>query len=576
LPTHPTVPLGTCSALALLCSFPLLAASAAGTAPQLGSGNTVTADPPVSRPPGVPCVVQLFSGFTFANYSPKPFAYAPPTGCAGPWAKVVFNGDFAVTAGRQYDRTAHVWIGGTNVYFGTTAEPSRIPPIPRSWHVERDLTDYSALLRAPQPGLVVLGNLVDNRYTGVLSGTAWLEFYPPTAAGERDDGGLAGGPGQDDGRAPRVPDLVLPLSAGPNGDTVSLGTTAAALTRTFSLPRNVERAYLDVIAQSQYIDEFWYTCVPDDLAVALQSCGATAFRETQIAIDGQPAGVAPIFPWIYTGGIDPYLWRPIPSVQALNFVPYRVDLTPFAALLSDGKPHAVSLNVFNANNYFSVTATLLVYLDAGSAQVTGALTRNTLAAGPSPQIAKAITASPDLSYVKGTVGTTAQRTFTVDGYVLTSHGKVRTEIVQRIDFSNQQFFDITPAVYVQNIVQATDISSTTTTHGSGPMRVSKTQLSWPLTIDYSQDASSFTTNLRAASLSTDALLRGADLVWSRTVSNSVAPTDTYVFGAPPRGQASSQRYFSKDSAGHCYSRAIAAAGGVLTSLVDGQGCPATE
>jgi hypothetical protein len=33
--------------------------------------------------------------------------------------------------------------------------------------------------------------------------------------------------------------------------------------------------------------------VPDALTGPLQSCGATAFRETQIAIDGQPAGVAP-------------------------------------------------------------------------------------------------------------------------------------------------------------------------------------------------------------------------------------------------------------------------------------------
>jgi hypothetical protein len=574
LPTFPTAPRRTCSALALLCSFPLLAASAAGAPPTLGSGNTVTADPTVSRPPGVPCVVQLFTGFTFANFSPKPFAYAPPAACAGPWAKVVFNGDFAVTAGRQYDRTANVWIGGTNIYFGTTAEPSRIPPTPRSWHVERDVTDYSALFRVPQAGQVRLDNLFNGTYNGLLSGTAWLEFYPPTADGERDDVGRAGGPGDNDGRAPRVPDLVLPLSAGPNGDTVSLGTTAASLTRTFGLPRNVERAYLDVIAQSQWEDEFWYSCVPDDMVLALQSCGATAFRETQIAIDGQPAGVAPIFPWIYTGGIDPYLWRPIPSVQALNFEPYRVDLTPFAAILSDGKPHAVSLNVFNANNYFSVTATLLVYLDAGAAQVTGALTLNTLAAGPSPQIAKAITASPDLSYVKGTVGTTSQRTFTVAGYVLTSHGKVRTEIEQRIAFSNQQFFDITPAVYVQNIVQATDISSTTTTHGSGAKRVSKTQLSWPLTIDLSADVSTQTTNLRAGLLSTETLLRGDDVVWSKIVSNSVAPTDTYVVREPPRGQVSSQRYFSKDSAGNCYSRAITAAGGVLTSLIDGQGCPA--
>jgi len=66
----------------------------------------------------------------------------------------------------------------------------------------------------------------------------------------------------------------------------------------------VERVYLDIIAQSQSNDEFWYFCVPNDETSNLESCGNTAFRETEVVIDGQPAGVAPVYPWIYTGGID--------------------------------------------------------------------------------------------------------------------------------------------------------------------------------------------------------------------------------------------------------------------------------
>ena len=54
------------------------------------------------------------------------------------------------------------------------------------------------------------------------------------------------------------------------------------------------------------------------------------FREAEVSIDGTPAGVAPVYPWIFTGGIDPFLWQPIPGVHTLNFEPYRVDLTPFA------------------------------------------------------------------------------------------------------------------------------------------------------------------------------------------------------------------------------------------------------
>src|SRR5262249_4092601 len=90
----------------------------------IGSANTATADPPVPRPNTTPCVVTLFNNFAFADFSPKPFSFNPPAGCPGPWAKVVLNADFSIQAGRQFDRTAEIWIGGVNVYFGTTSEPS--------------------------------------------------------------------------------------------------------------------------------------------------------------------------------------------------------------------------------------------------------------------------------------------------------------------------------------------------------------------------------------------------------------------------------------------------------------------
>ena len=99
---------------------------------------------------------------------------------------------------------------------------------------------------------------------------------------------------------------MLALSGGASGGTVALGSTSSTLSGTFTLPTNVEKAYLDVYSQSQSNDEFWYTCVANDVAAELENCGNTGFRETEITIDGKPAGVAPVSPWIFTGGIDPY------------------------------------------------------------------------------------------------------------------------------------------------------------------------------------------------------------------------------------------------------------------------------
>jgi hypothetical protein len=551
----------------LLCGLGILIAAQAQaqpvppSPPTIGSPNTVVADPPVSRPRITPCRVRLFTDLRFADFSPKSFAYAPPPACPGPWQKVVLEADYSVEGGRQFDRTATLWIGGVNLYFGTTAEPTRAPvKIGRSWHIERDITDYTAGLLGPAAGRAELGNLVNSTYTSALWGTAEIAFYP---RGEDDN----------DETHEQTPDVVLPLSAGPTGGTVSLFTPADALAATFKLPPNVERAFLDVILQHQGAnDEFWYTCVPSELAGALQSCSGTAFREGQVSIDGQPAGVVPIYPWIFTGGIDPYLWRPIPAVQALNFVPYRVNLTPFAGLLSDGQPHKLAINVTNNSRYFSTTATLLLFLDHGSRHVTGEVTKNTIGA-PSPNITTQ-GIDPKADPVTGTVTTTSSRSIVLAGWVLTSHGKVRTEIRETIGFSNVQDFVVPSgtSMFVQKVAQLTGISSVTTVQSGDRTRRSAVRMTWPLKVDIvSLDnfTTGWTTKIQQAYDRTEALSGDDGIEVRSVVSNSGEWADDY---PTTTIQSGAQRYFSADSNGHCYSRAITAAAGVLTSIVVGKGC----
>lgn len=531
----------------------------------IGSANTATADPPVPRPDTVPCVVQLYSNIAFADFSPKLFSFTPPAACPGPWAKVVLNADFSIQAGRQFDRTAEIWIGGVNVYFGTTSEPSGT--VARSWHIERDLTDYTALFNTAQNGRVDLGNLVNSTFTSTLFGTAELQFYPL----EKKNG------------APATADQVLPLASDPTGGTTFLNTTSDSLSKTFSLPTNVERAFLDVVAQSQSNDEFWYTCVPNDVANELQSCGGTGFRESEVSIDGQPAGVAPVYPWIYTGGIDPDLWRPIPGVQTLSFVPYRVDLTPFAGVLSNGQPHTVSVNVFNAEFGFSTTATLLLFQDHGTQVVTGQVTQNTIGSGPVPDVQENLTTDAS-GNITGTVTVTSSRQFTVAGFVNTSHGNVRTTVDQSINFSNVQSFNITNLAFVQNITQRTNISSETKTQGGGDNpRAFQQSFEWPLDLGFSlivnSDGSggSQTTTIKQQYLSAESGHGGPGADSFRVIANTVTPSDTLLFDANfnvtgSTGQQNTQTYFTRDSTGGCFSRTITAATGVLTGVFDGKGC----
>jgi hypothetical protein len=521
----------------------------------IGSANTVTADPNVARPSTKPCVVPLFSGAQFFDFNVENFNYAPPSACPGPWAKVVLKADISLNAGIQFDRTANFWLGPVNIYFGTTAEPSNIGP---SWHIENDLTDYSSIFYIAQTGQANIGNTLCCGLTSTIFASASLDFYP-LANGET---------------APVAADQVLALSGGASGGTVALNSTSSTLSGTFTLPTNVEKAFLDVYSQSQSNDEFWYTCVANDVAAELENCGNTGFRETEITIDGKPAGVAPVSPWIFTGGIDPFLWSPIPGVQTLNFKPYRVNLTPFAGLLSNGAPHTVSLSVYNADSYFSATASLLLYLDSGATQITGEITQDTLTAAPSPVITEKLNVQP--TFTKGTVNLKSNRSFTISGYVNTSHGKVTTKIAQNVNFFNNQYYDITSTQYLENISLGSSVWSTTTTSKGGDDTTVTTQsFSFPLTMDLNEFAASngdtdLTTKATQTYESFVTTWKNNWPAYSSFQSNTGQHADTIDFNTSLNSnQSASQQYFSWDSTSPPYFCTISAKANVLTAFSPG-------
>ena len=550
-------------AAALILVFFCTAAPA--EVPTVGSTNVATADPLIPAPYTTPCSVTLYNDQEFADFNTKPFDYSPPPACPGPWQKVVLSADYSVTMGRQFDRTAEIWLGGAIIYFGTTQEPSAT--VAPSWHVERDLTDYSALFAHSHSGHATLGNFVGTSggvtYSGIIHGTAKLLFYPraPTVPDH-----------------PARPDILLPLSGSADGSTADLSSSAQKLEITFnSLPRNIERAFLDVYAQSQASDEFWYTCVPDDLSAVLQSCGGTAFRETEVSIDGTPAGVAPVYPWIYTGGIDPLLWRPVPGVQTLAFEPYRVDLTPFAGVLDDGASHTVALRVFNTQDHFSTTANLLLYLDGGSSHLTGAITTNTLTTNPAPSVTK------NADDQGGSVEVDEHRQFTIAGTLSTSHGVVSTQLQQTLGFSNAQTFAISDVLYSQHISQTTTIDSTTTVTAGATVAITHEQRSYPLAlnIDYKVLPDGSANQVAAVDQRfSQSVSVGNQGFGARTASRDdhVVASDTLLITASGHingsfNPQSTQTYTYADPFGACYSRSIEAASGQLQKAVDGQGCP---
>jgi hypothetical protein len=552
-------------AVVLAALLLLTAASLAqSTNRQVGTQFTVTADPLVPRPHQQPCVVPLFTNYRFAFFSDtaQTFPIAPPSGCAGPWKKVVFEADFSENGGRQFDRTAAIFFANANIYFGTTPEP--LQTLTNTWHIEREVTDYSALLTTPQQGTIILANCTtdcpapyNTLLTGIFTVNANLEFYPAT----HDD--------DEDGRGQRVPDQVLPLLQINGSGGINLPATLSSptdqLSTTFTLPTNTEQAYLDVVSQSQGTDEQWFGCFPNDLANIneVYGCGNTAFRETEITIDGQLAGIAPISPWVYTGFL-PDQWSPIPAVQTLDFVPYRVNLTPFASLLSNGQPHTIALSVFNHEDHFSETASLLLFLDKKTTQITGALTRNTLTS-PSPVVTENLQGTDT---VTGTINVTSNRNYKIAGYVNTSHGKVTTLVSQQQKFSGDQTVDfdtVNFSVLDQNTSVQTSVSSTTTVSSDEGTTVTRDNFSFPITLEFVFPTTSrfgFTVATGQKYHTSQQVLRNGSVIHAASVTNSANSSDV----SP---NSSSQTYTSTDSDGASYACHIATANNTLTAVSRG-------
>lgn len=554
----------TLSAAAAMAPEPII-----GPPIAIGETGAVVADPLVPVPPETPCVVTLYTADsptgTFNNYAAHPFTYTPPAGCNGPWNKVVFKADFHVTTGRQFDRTASVWIGGVNMYFGTTQEPSssRSP----SWHVERNVTDLSALLTAAHPGNAVLYNIYNSTYNGLITGSAELDFYPATP----------------EFPAPRVPDQVLSLGSDPAGNTSSIQTDGTPLSKTFTLPANIDRAYIEVIAEPQSGDEFWYSCFPEPYAAELGNCGGTAFREAQVAIDGKAAGIVPISGWIFTGGIDPYLWRPIPGVQTLNFEPYRVDITPFAGLLDNGQPHTVSVSVVtgdpafqNNSQRFDTAATLLLYQDHNASSLTGGLLQ---VADSGVHPVQSNTADPDGEHF--TFKVTSHHSLVTRGYLDTPHGRAVSNVVQDARFSNDQQVINSDTRFDQKITQTS--TALQRSYGRPLEGPSNRTVNWsfPLTLDINVQVASDGSETQTTTVNQGYTLRysqgGAGGHYASTRNQADTASDTLNFDPSgnftgPTGQQAAQSYTFNDSKGSCYSRSIAASAGAITTVTDGASC----
>ncbi len=375
----------------------------------------VTGERLLDTPTTTPCVVTVVKNYAFKNtaYGPdKNYKgpYAPPADCPGPWARVVVTVSVHVT-GVQFDRIGDIRLGDTDIYAFTTPEPRGNGAGLVTWSKSKDVTDYTPLFLHKHKISFEIGNVITGPYNGVYRGTLRLRFYPADNTNPVPS---------------TVPDAVLPVI---REDMLTSDHTESD--GTVTLPQNATSVTADFLIQGHGgCDEFWWADAPPPFP---GQCGGPPYREAELSIDGKLAGIVEPYPYLFTGANGPSWWEPISAPQTLDLHPWRLNLTPFVGLLTDGQPHTLSLSMLDWNaqsgNDFRVNLALLVDTSGQSGATVGGLTSNS-----APKHATILQTVTSTQY-----NMKASHWFTATGWYQVPGGpKVTTTVKQKISAVSNQ------------------------------------------------------------------------------------------------------------------------------------------
>ena len=270
----------------------------------------------------------LLLNHSFGNSYGQPFV-----GYYSPAEKSFTNVHINITVnskGRQFDRLAILYLGDVEVFRTSTAEPT-IDGI--TWSYTKDMTQYRTLWQRPQKVIFDLGNLINNIYTAPFNVTIEATFFVHH-------------------KPPQPPLLILPISAGRStkDQPSAFSVPRDNATVMHRIPANFRRAIVSIAACGQASEEFWYSNVPSNLAKTFSNTTGdlgeySSFREVQLLIDGELAGVVWPHPTIFTGGIAPGLWRPEVGLDAFDLREQEIDITPYLPYLQNSKKHQFEIRV---------------------------------------------------------------------------------------------------------------------------------------------------------------------------------------------------------------------------------------
>ena len=301
---------------------------------------------PVKVPVAVNVVFPVVSPNASKNYASIPYN-ASVLIPRGNYSAAVLKVAVREFGGAQYDRPLYVYANGIPVFWGSTQEINNSS-------ATSDLTLFENMLKGRVNFTVVLPNFLVPKLniTGKYSVNVTLLLYP--------------------GSEPKgLPNAFIPLGSKSYGYYQAYLTPKEDLFQdNLTLPEGTFREAMLLYTEGGYLDEFWYANEP-------------ATRSVLVLYNGYLADVINPFETIYTGGINLFWWKPMPSINTLSFHnPYVSELTP---LLATGNRVNLTLTVTNlgiaevvtGSPLFSwtIAGVLLLWVNQSNPMISGDLLR---------------------------------------------------------------------------------------------------------------------------------------------------------------------------------------------------------
>lgn len=261
--------------------------------------------------------------------------------------------------GVQYDRLAHLYVNGAEIWRTSTIEPGA-----RSVFSEfkKDVSSYTTLFQKPCDVLFQLDNIVSGGLTGKFHIELQAHFYNTDSLVLEEIEAQTEHSANENYRffdIRKPADLVYPLYS--KKDNASPPLKYLPSDRySVKLPqvsKNTTRAKLTVFLSGNGNEEFWYSNVLDKLADRFEKDGNVFFghgplRYLNVFVDGQKIASQTPQPFLFTGAYSPALWSPVVPNNAFDLPSVDLDVSGLLPLLWTSGDHELKLSVANGLDEF--------------------------------------------------------------------------------------------------------------------------------------------------------------------------------------------------------------------------------